>query len=193
MSFFEEARAGVNQNMQIRRNLPSWRYPPTESYLPTVLPWTRILGKSTNGRIALEMMRCWPTGLSLDIALFVTIDSSVELDTVRLRSHTDRTDTTSGNVHVGILFADGRHAYHVNSYIEPQITGNADGEQPIILLQGSSGTQLHIRQSLYLSPLPPVGTFKLITEWTDLNIPETFTEFDASEIHRQTVRAIPIW
>lgn len=156
--------------------VPRWRFPPVESHLAAVLPWTRIVGASATGRIALEAVRCWPKGLSLDLAFFAAPTSTLDVPPDRFR--------------VGVTFADGRRA--ADSAPQP-ISPEATGEDVLLLRQGGIGNQLRFRQSFYLSPLPPEGPFSLVVEWPDMGIGETWTEFNGTEVRDAATRAIPVW
>ena len=195
MSFFDEAPAKneLGPNRSVRESLPSWRYPPTETYLPSILPWTRILGRSSDGCIALEIVRCWPQGLSLDLDLFVNASSPLSDTVFHQHRLTHGESPSPGRFRAGVLYPDGRRAIDTlpDEGISPKEGGNAD--HLILLRQGSSGTHLRTRQTFYLSPLPPPGKFKLIVAWTDLGIPDTESELDGTEVLRLATHAMSVW
>jgi hypothetical protein len=175
-------------------SLPARFGPPEGWVLPTVLPSVRVLGSSSNARIALVGLRCWPESVSLDVALMVRRGPRVE----RANGRTQRQEWA---FRFGVQFSDGRrviaidHPPRVNTV---HTNSNGNGSKPadedtVLRVGGGSGGRFHRKLEFHLWPVPPKGRLTLVADWPFEGIPETRTELDAGEIRSASARAVVIW
>jgi len=59
------------EELRARRSDSGFDGPPREWVLPAALPWAVKLGAGPHACVALERVRCWPDGFSLDLVLFL--------------------------------------------------------------------------------------------------------------------------
>lgn len=155
--------------------LPARQGPPEGWVLPTVLPTVRELGRSTNARIALVALRCWPDGVSFDVRLMV-------------RTRDPNAPEFDWSFRLGARFADQRC---VAFQFPPRQPNFADGL--VLRPNGGGGGPFHRHWDFYLWPLPPRGRLTLVTDWPTEDVPETYTELDAGEIRAAAARAVVVW
>ena len=87
---------------------------------------------------------------------------------------------------LGIELADGRHCTHFRR-------GAPDPAGPALLAQGGGGSNRSADLSLFLSPLPPAGTTKLLCAWPWLGIRDQVTLLPTDAILAAVGNVIELW
>jgi hypothetical protein len=174
-------------------SLPARFGPPEGWVLPTVLPWVRVLGQSSNARIAMVGLRCWPHSVSIDVHLMVRRGPRVDRGT-------GRPARQEWALRFGTQFSDGRRI--VATDFPPRIknNGHPNGAKPhaepadvVLRAASGGGGRFHRKLEFHLWPVPPKGRLTLVVDWPAEGIPETRTELDAGEIRSAAARAVVIW
>jgi hypothetical protein len=159
--------------------------PPEGWVLPTVLPAVRLLGRSTNARIALVGLRCWPDGITLDVRLMCRTRRFA-------RPRRDGRPADDWSFRFGVQYADRRRV--AVGEFPPERRHPAHGTDGLVLRPTiGGGGRFHRHWEFYLWPLPPKGRLTLVADWPAENIPETYTELDAGEIRSAAARAVVVW
>ncbi len=189
MSFFGDLPEPVDDlaEHEILRARPA-EYPgvPSDWVRPVALPWTRTLGQGTNVLLALDRVRCWPDGVSLDIDLFAR-RAIVDMRRMGgLWGHAHGARRAPGELLLGVRYADGRRVTTVDE--SPRGPGRLT-----ITPYGGSGSSFHFRHELYLSPLPPEGPVSIVVRWLDQDVPETVTDLDGAAIREAAADAVEVW
>jgi hypothetical protein len=165
--------------------------PPLHEVLPKIVPNSMILASSGNARIALECVRCWPGGFSLDLAVFVSGEGLGPDELMFFpRSFLTRRATSEARPRIGLLFSDGRRGANIGHLRRAYQRGT---DALTLAPDGGRGSRTHISQSIYIRPLPPPGPLTLITAWPERGVPETRVSLDGTGIRSHGQEAISIW
>ncbi len=185
----DDAEREEYEELRARRSGPDLDAPPRDWVLPAALPWAVKLGEGPLACVALERVRCWPDGVSLDLVVFrLRVTRRVDLDVFFWNS-----PPTPGTLRFGVLFADGRRVTNFDRLDWPAPPRPADSGQPMLQWGGGGGGGFYYQSEVYLSPLPPEGPLTLVVEWPDQQMPETRTELDAAAIRAAAAQALEIW
>ncbi|MEV4314106.1 hypothetical protein [Actinocrispum sp. NPDC049592] len=187
MSFFGDLPEPVDDRAEILRARPQ-RYPgvPTDWIRAVTLPWSRTLGEGAEVLVALDRVRCWPDGVSLDIDVFA---KHAIVDVRRmggLWGHSHGVPRSPGELLLGIRYADGQRVSTVD-----ELPPGTDRLR--MSAYGGSGSPFHFRYEFYMSPLPPEGPVSIVVRWLDKDLPETVTDLDGAAIREAAANAVEVW
>ncbi len=92
---------------------------------------------------------------------------------------------------LGIEFSDGRRCSNI---VGPLDLDGADSfERPLLTTGGGSGSTRFSETTLFLSPLPPPGDFRVVCAWPKRGLLETITVLSADHILDAAQRARVLW
>lgn len=98
----------------------------------------------------------------------------------------------------GVQLADGSKASSGAMLNRPHPAPNAPNpDPPVLLFQGQGGNggddEMSSSGTLWLWPLPPAGDLRLVTQWTDMGMPETSITLDGGHLRDAAARVQPYW
>ena len=148
-----------------------------------------------------------PASVALDVVLAETPDVVISISAVEVyRNGVDlgidvrtRGNVVAGavgggfigdEVLVGVEYPDGRRATNLPMWPPRTPPAPSDAQR---LLGGGSGGQRAADMRMYLTPLPPPGTIKLICAWPQRDVRETTTLVDAEPLLAAAARARELW
>ena len=190
MSFFDDrpedtpAQPQPPQQLHARTG-PPWMGRPAEYFLPALLPWTQLLGRSDDTVAALRGVQVWPDSCTFDVVIFAR--RSLLGDRPAYLSPARDPD----GLRFGVLFADGRRATNRDQH--PWQPGQEPPAGPILNPGGGGGSSFSFHFDFHVWPLPPAGPLNLIVEWPSRGITETWTELDTAPILTAATEAVEIW
>ena len=161
---------------------PLWSGPP-QDVLPGATPAAVILGRGPHIVVALNPLRCYPTGVELKIAV------RTGLHAADLYVRVLGSDPASGNP------AADRLQLSVHLFDGTTLDAGylSDGEPgPSLTALGSEGSDTYVDVTYWLAPLPPAGPVTVVCAWPEHSILETTTTLDFDEIRSAAKRALPL-
>jgi hypothetical protein len=164
----------------------AWLAAPDEYIVPATLPLAVPLGRSERTVVALRSVDVWPEAMTLRISVYA-LDNLIEEGRTGLVDHSRVPDRAA--LLVGVLFADGSRASS-DTIAMPSPTRP---DHPVLRADGGGGSSFHFRHNVFVWPLPPKGPLNVVIQWTDRDIPETFTELDGTAIRAAARDAREIW
>ncbi len=143
--------------------------------------------------VAVSSVRAYPNGFEFTVHVRLRQDQLVwgaaPLDWVadlRTRQSPERA------LRLGVLYADGRRAATPSHH--PQVSGEADDSESLVLLQvGSGGSERQWDGDYWVHPLPPDGPVTLVASWLLYEVAETRAELDGAAIRGAAGRAVTLW
>ena len=185
----------LDEDAPTPEQIPNWRrrMDPPENEVPGAVPWSAILGYSTDLAVALVGARAYSTGIQLEVAVRARQKSR--------RGSEDLYDEISGYPPVGVdrllldvEYADGRVATNATNaaqdgwpYQEPP------DDEPSLHPRSSSSSRRGIDVEFFLSPLPPAGPLAIVCAWPHRGIPETRTALDGAALTEAVKQIQVLW
>lgn len=165
---------------------PTWFGPPQDE-LGVVVPQSLVVGRSTNGVIALRYVTAFSKGLLLDLLAGARDLKESRAQALFHEQHAVDAEEglPAGFLRVGVEYPDGRqasnlagHHWHWHADSEP--------EGPVLFQGGggggsAGGGRVTMNPGYWLWPLPPKGTLRLFVEWPVVEIELSSIEL-ASEL-----------
>ncbi|GAA3529386.1 hypothetical protein GCM10022222_10440 [Amycolatopsis ultiminotia] len=160
-----------------------WTGPPSDHIVPALLPWALPLGRSDRTVVALRAVEVWPEAMTLVLGVYSrdAMDGGVPIAHRRIPDY--------HALLVGVLFPDGHRA----SSETISVPSASRPDEPVLRVQGGSGSQFHQEQRIFVWPLPGDGPMELVVQWLDRGIPETHTEFDGRRVRAAARDAGELW
>jgi hypothetical protein len=93
---------------------------------------------------------------------------------------------------LGVEYADGRTASNLGGPRNAR-DPNLDPATPVLMPGGGGGGGRSAEMSMYLTPLPPPGTLRIVTAWPSRSIAETVTEVPAELFTAAATGARVLW
>ncbi|TRW46716.1 hypothetical protein [Georgenia yuyongxinii] len=161
---------------------PPWTGPPHDQ-LPGATAAGIILGRGPHTVVALNPLRCFPSGVELTLS--VRTASPVLGLYARVMGRDPAFGTrVDGALHWAFALADGTTLSA--DYL-------SDGELgPTLTARTSEGTDGAVDATYWLAPLPLVGPVTLVCSWREHGIVETTTSLDVNEIRDAAARSLSL-
>ncbi|WP_143115965.1 hypothetical protein [Lentzea xinjiangensis] len=137
--------------------------------------------------VVLECVSHWPEGFTLHMALFL---AAATKEIPHFLHHPLAPPPPPGGPSLAVRFADGRKA------TTPDPLDHARDIGEMVTLNVTStvgGGETHLRQGIYVHPLPPPGPVVIAVRWPARGVGEASTELDGAEIRAGAARALRIW
>ncbi|GAA4988249.1 hypothetical protein GCM10023205_68980 [Yinghuangia aomiensis] len=160
-------------------------FPPEDHFVPAWLEHHAEAGRGTDVRIRVNGWRVWRNSATLRLDVFVS-----RIPAGGDGSASAHGRNTAGGLRFGLRFADGRRITTLDGAAWPQSPAAA---RPTLSVRPGMGGVFRYTMNLHLSHLPPEGELRLVTEWPDRNVPETWTELDGSAVVAAASRAVEVW
>ncbi|MFI1184505.1 hypothetical protein ACH4UT_33920 [Streptomyces sp. NPDC020799] len=169
--------------------------PPERWVLPGIVPITCTLAQGEHICVALNGVRSWPSGITLDLVIFARRAPWPGPRSLAPFSHQVPQDGDDRSLTFSALYADGRHVSTTEhtGWPLPRARKRAFPEDLTLRYGVGAGDPFLYRQSLHLSPLPPLGPLTLTTAWPDRGVPENRTELDTAAIRDAARQVVEIW
>jgi hypothetical protein len=193
VTFFDDALSSGEASLEPERlhARPEGRnaQPPRDWVVPKMLAVGQRLAASSSAVIYLDALHCWPDGVGISLRALNRFARGLPGVPPGLRP------PRREGLHVGVAFADGRHAAYVDGgRHSAQLERQRDEDEPVLLMSaGSMWGQFHRMVELYLAPLPPEGPLTLVVQWLEHEIEETRTDLDGSAIRAAAATVTDVW
>ena len=161
------------------------RVNPPDNEIPVALPLSTVLARTDDVAVALLGLLVYSDGVSFDLVIRLRPGRFGASDLEEALWGPRGPGAGQGRFLLGVGFADGRR---VTNRELPQ-----PGSELVFHSSGSGGGPHGVRQSWWLSPLPPEGALQLVLRCPGLGIPETGAELDATAIRRAAADVVPLW
>ncbi|MGP3690370.1 hypothetical protein ACTVZO_37710 [Streptomyces sp. IBSNAI002] len=173
---------------------PPGPVPPERWVLPGVAPVARTLARGTHVCVALNGVRAWPSGATLDLVIFAR---RVRWPGPRSLAPFPQPLPRAGDAEglaLSVRYADGRRACTADHHRGSPRQGRArTPEDPVLRYGDGGGGPFLYRQSVHLWPLPPPGRLTVTAAWPGRGVPESRTDLDATAIRDAAGQATAIW
>jgi hypothetical protein len=189
----------------IRYVPPVWAGAPRHE-LPEVVAVGRFLHLSPTFVMAVEAVKVYSTGCLFDLSWKVRRHDENDEEWAELNASffsQPHARWAKANVPLaallcGVEFADGSKASTGAMLNRPHPAPDApQPEPPVILFQGQGGSggddEMAASGTLWLWPLPPAGAMRLVTQWTDMGMPETSIDLDGTQLREAAAGAQQYW
>jgi hypothetical protein len=124
----EETPARPRPPQQLHaRTGPPWLGQPAEYFLPAILPWSQVLGRSDDTLAALRGVQVWPDSCTLDVLIFAR--RSLLGDDRAFPAYLNRARDPA-SLRFGVLFADGRRTTNRDRHPWHPGQGGRDLDRP---------------------------------------------------------------
>lgn len=147
-----------------------------------------------------------PASVALDVVLAETPDVVISISAVEVyrngidvqidvRTGGDVVASAAGGgfieeVLIGVEYPDGRRATNLPMWPPPTAPSPSEVQLRMV---GGSGGQRAADMRIYLTPLPPPGTIKLVCAWPQRDVRETTILVDAEPLLAAAARSRELW
>ncbi|MPQ96664.1 hypothetical protein GB931_01760 [Modestobacter sp. I12A-02628] len=183
---------------------PVWGGPP-HGELPVPTATSVVVGRSASTVVSLDAVRCWSTGLTLDLSIHLVEAGRGARRALfhALDAHHGRGPLDlflpAGGLRLGVQYADGRRTSTVeeSAWLSvPQDVAPADWLPDQVVLEGLDRPRAWgrtWRRTLWMWPVPPPGDVTVVCLWPDRGIEETRSSFPAGPVIAACAGAGPLW
>lgn len=196
MGFFPEQELTEAETAQLRYTPPEWQQPP-EDELPGIVPQAVVLASAPQLVLYLAGIEAYSSGAVFRLGWKLRRGDAddeewgnllMKLDRLR---HWGKRDNT-GRLRLGVELSDGRRVVSGETPLWGQDEGwRPDGHVLTLFEQGGGGSDESRNYTgfLWLWPLPPAGTLRLVCEWTAFGIDEHSIDVSGDAIREAAGRA----
>ncbi|MEH3076451.1 MAG: hypothetical protein PGN11_07175 [Quadrisphaera sp.] len=184
--------------------LPDWEGPPA-AVLPGVVDLGVDIGRSDSTVVSIQGVEVYPAGVVLDLAVHLR-ETGYEAQRrlfAALGLHHGRGQLDlclgAGGLRWGVELADGRRTTTLDEKPWNERPDDADIEDwypshPVMDGAGRPQTSYGCwRRGIWLWPLPPLPTMRVVCAWPDRGIEETSVVVSTEGLHAAAARARPVW
>ncbi len=168
------------------------RMNPPENEVPGAVPWSTLLGRSTDVAVALVGAHAYSTGIRLSVAVRTRQESGPGNGHLL---HQEVFGYPGGDgvdrLLLGVEYADGRVATNAASDSWPP--QDQPDDEPSLHPGGSSGGSRGVDVEFFLSPPPPAGPLTIFCAWQSRGIPETRTVLDGAALAEAVTKIQVLW
>jgi hypothetical protein len=208
-SFFPPVAAGLSweelDTPSVPLREPGWMSPPWHER-PGVVALSVELGRSESTVVLVEGARAYREGVVLTLVVRVR-----ELQREARRRLFEQLGVNHGRgslklslppggLRWGVEFADGKRVTNVDEYSPwNALPAGADPaewtpDRPIMLGLGRPSTEYSTwSRNIWLWPLPPPGSLRLVAAWPDRGIIQTSVSIDSAALREAAATAQPTW
>jgi hypothetical protein len=137
--------------------------------------------------IVLESISHWPDGFTLNMALFL---ATATREIPHFLHHPLSTAPAPDGLNLAVRFPDGRKA----TTLDPLEHGRDTSAMVTLNVTSVVGSgETHLRQGIYVHPLPPPGPVVVAVKWEARGVGEARIELDGAEILAGAARARQVW
>ncbi len=161
--------------------------PPFDTTTPHVETKQIHLAATDEVRIVLESVSHWPDGFTLNLALFL---STATREIPHFLHHPLSPPPAPDGPGLAVRYGDGRKA----TTLDPLDHGrDTTGTVTLNVTSSVGGGETHLRQGIYVHPLPPPGPVVVAARWPAKGIAETRIELDGAAIRTGAGKALAVW
>ena len=178
--------------------VPAWFGPPQDE-LGVVVPQSLVVGRSTNGVVALRYVTAFSRGLLLDLMAGARGLKESRAQALFHEQHAVDLEEglPAGFLRVGVEYPDGRQASNLacqHRYWQ----ADTEPEGPVLFQGGGGGGsagsgRVTMNPGYWLWPLPPPGTLRLFVEWPAVEIELSSVELASQPLIEASSRSQPLW
>lgn len=204
-SFFPEFVPSDDPDEEEPPFQPADWYGPPHGVRPGVADLGVEVGRSESTVVSLQGVEAYASGVVLDLAVHVRERGRearrrvfAALDLHHGRGQLDLF-LGAGGLRWGVELADGSRATTLDESPwneRPEDADPSDWNPSHPVLDGVGRTQVWYdswRRGIWLWPLPPLPTMRVVCAWPDRGIDETSVEVPVAALHEAAARATPVW
>lgn len=177
---------------------PAWFGPPQDE-LGVVVPQSLVVGRSTNGVVALRYVTAFSRGLLLDLIAGARGLKESRAQALFHEQHVVDLEEglPAGFLRVGVEYPDGRQASNLAGH-HRHWHGDSEPEGPVLFQGGGGGGsagsgRMTMNPGYWLWPLPPPGTLRVFVEWPAVEIELSSVELETGPLLEASARSQPLW
>jgi hypothetical protein len=155
------------------------------------IPWNTTVGYSEKALVILRWAEVFPKGLLFSLHTRFNPRASNMQGVWSERRARPNLGSESG-LRLVVQFPDGRSTARSDDP-HRQTLGAIGSNEPILVFQGGATSKFESKLAIWLSPLPPPGPLSWRVSWPQLDVLDTITVTDLSDLTQRVAQAHPIW
>jgi hypothetical protein len=162
---------------------------PSLDWIGGWIPWNFTVGYSTDALLVIREAEVYPEGILCSFHARLRSDAFEHKDAPNSRPKYPGL-AINGGLRLSAQMADGRRTSALG-----RASRDDDGapSEPVLRMQGGSGSLLEYKIRMWLWPLPPPGLLTWSVAWPQCGVQETDTVIEISDINVIASQAHPIW
>lgn len=131
---------------------------------------------------------CYPSGL--EFSIHIRSRDGLIGPELLWTSADEASRKRNEHLHIGVEFSDGTVVTNLNGLFPLDVL---PANTPLLMPQKGGGNRWTWSENVWLSPLPPPGTTRFVTEWLMAGIDEVTVAFEADPLLEASRHVVEFW